>query len=40
MYEGRELLGRVTLCLAPGQEVVHNASANDKGGSHTGTAGC
>ncbi|MEV5277388.1 peptidase inhibitor family I36 protein [Streptomyces sp. NPDC051994] len=40
VYEGRELLGRVTICLAPGQEVGYSSSANDQGGSHTWTMGC
>ncbi|MBY8840401.1 peptidase inhibitor family I36 protein [Streptomyces sp. SP2-10] len=40
VYEGRELLGPVTLCLAPGQEVGYDAGANDRGGSHTWAAGC
>ncbi|MFI6470700.1 peptidase inhibitor family I36 protein [Streptomyces sp. NPDC050516] len=40
VYEGRELLGRVTICLAPGQEVGYSRSANDQGGSHTWTSGC
>ncbi|MFD7015000.1 hypothetical protein [Streptomyces sp. NPDC059928] len=40
VYEGRELLGRVTICLAPGQEAGHSSSANDRGGSHTWTMGC
>ncbi|MEU6281368.1 peptidase inhibitor family I36 protein [Streptomyces sp. NPDC047028] len=40
VYEGRELTGRVTICLAPGQEVGYNASANDQGGSHTWTMSC
>ncbi|MDI3405847.1 peptidase inhibitor family I36 protein [Streptomyces cavernicola] len=40
VYEGRQLLGRVTLCLAPGQEVGHDAGANDQGGSHTWAKGC
>ncbi|MEV5380973.1 MULTISPECIES: peptidase inhibitor family I36 protein [Streptomyces] len=40
IYDGRELTGRVTLCLAPGQEVGYNGGANDKGGSHTWTSGC
>ncbi|WP_424216527.1 peptidase inhibitor family I36 protein (plasmid) [Streptomyces sp. BI20] len=40
VYEGRKLLGRVTLCLAPGQEVGYLAGANDQGGSHTWTARC
>ncbi|MFC8917627.1 peptidase inhibitor family I36 protein [Streptomyces sp. NPDC057116] len=40
VYDGRELTGGVTLCLAPGQEVRHNGGANDRGGSHTWTMGC
>ncbi|MFG3227110.1 peptidase inhibitor family I36 protein [Kitasatospora sp. NPDC048194] len=40
VYEGRELLGRVTICLAPGQEVGYNQGANDQGGSHTWTMSC
>lgn len=40
VYDGRELLGSVTLCLAPGQEVAHNANANDRGSSHTWSSGC
>ncbi|MFD9633814.1 hypothetical protein [Streptomyces violascens] len=40
VYQGRELLGRVTICLAPGQEVVYDRGANDQGGSHTWTSGC
>ncbi|MFF7726963.1 peptidase inhibitor family I36 protein [Streptomyces sp. NPDC008001] len=40
VYEGRKLLGHVTLCLAPGQEVGYNARANDSGGSHTWTKTC
>ncbi|MGW2814454.1 peptidase inhibitor family I36 protein [Streptomyces sp. NPDC001415] len=40
VYEGRELLGRVTICLAPGQEVGYSQSANDHGGSHTWTSRC
>ncbi|MEU8953684.1 peptidase inhibitor family I36 protein [Streptomyces sp. NPDC048518] len=40
VYDGRELTGRVTLCLAPGQEVGYNGGANDKGSSHTWTSGC
>jgi hypothetical protein len=40
VYQGRELLGRVTICLAPGQEVGYNGGANDQGGSHTWTSGC
>ncbi|MFD7335102.1 hypothetical protein ACFV98_03735 [Streptomyces violascens] len=40
MYQGRELLGRVTICLAPGQEVGYDGGANDQGGSHTWTSGC
>ncbi|MFD8705070.1 peptidase inhibitor family I36 protein [Kitasatospora sp. NPDC059648] len=40
VYEGRELTGRVTICLAPGQEVAYNKSANDQGGSHTWTMNC
>lgn len=39
VYEYRELLGSVTICLAPGQEVGYSASANDKGASHTWTMG-
>ncbi|MET7617950.1 peptidase inhibitor family I36 protein [Streptomyces sp. NPDC005408] len=40
VYEGRELLGAVTLCLAPGQEVGYDSGANDRGGSHTWSVGC
>ncbi|MGG7570366.1 peptidase inhibitor family I36 protein [Streptomyces sirii] len=40
IYDGRELTGGVTLCLAPGQEVGYNGGANDRGGSHTWTSGC
>ncbi|WLQ37600.1 peptidase inhibitor family I36 protein [Streptomyces castrisilvae] len=40
IYDGRELTGGVTLCLAPGQEVGYNAGANDRGSSHTWTTGC
>nr|WP_256256982.1 peptidase inhibitor family I36 protein [Streptomyces sp. MUSC 14] len=40
VYSGRELLGHVTICLAPGQEVGYNAAANDQGASHTWTTGC
>ncbi|WP_327327947.1 peptidase inhibitor family I36 protein [Streptomyces sp. NBC_01210] len=40
VYEGRELLGRVTLCLAPGQEVGYDSGANDQGGSHTWSVSC
>ncbi|OIV36359.1 hypothetical protein BIV57_16670 [Mangrovactinospora gilvigrisea] len=40
IYNYRELLGDVTLCLAPGQEVGYNAGANDRGGSHTWTMSC
>lgn len=40
IYDGRELTGRVTLCLAPGQEVGYNAGANDRGSAHTWTSGC
>ncbi|MFF4695266.1 peptidase inhibitor family I36 protein [Streptomyces chattanoogensis] len=40
VYDGRELLGDVTLCLAPGQEVSYNASANDRGSSHTWSVSC
>ncbi|MCF3106673.1 peptidase inhibitor family I36 protein [Streptomyces roseoverticillatus] len=40
IYDGRELTGRVTLCLAPGQEVGYNGNANDKGGSHTWASRC
>ena len=40
VYEYRELLGSVTICLAPGQEVGYSASANDKRTSHTWTMGC
>ncbi|MFI1766612.1 peptidase inhibitor family I36 protein [Streptomyces sp. NPDC020800] len=40
VYEGREQLGRVTICLAPGQEVGYDSGANDQGGSHTWTMSC
>ncbi|MBC2876502.1 MULTISPECIES: peptidase inhibitor family I36 protein [Streptomyces] len=40
IYDGRELTGGVTLCLAPGQEVAYNGHANDRGGSHTWTMTC
>ncbi|WP_412074698.1 peptidase inhibitor family I36 protein [Streptomyces xanthophaeus] len=40
VYDGRKLLGGVTLCLAPGQEVAYNARANDKGSSHTWSSRC
>ncbi|MFF0560846.1 peptidase inhibitor family I36 protein [Streptomyces sp. NPDC020472] len=40
VYQGRQHLGRVTLCLAPGQEVGYDAGANDQGGSHEWSAGC
>ncbi|MFD6974363.1 peptidase inhibitor family I36 protein [Streptomyces sp. NPDC059979] len=40
VYAGRELLGRVTLCLGPGQEAGYHGGANDQGGSHTWTSGC
>lgn len=32
--------GGMTLCLAPGQEVNHNAAANDRGDSHIWSSGC
>ncbi|BBC35367.1 hypothetical protein SGFS_066610 [Streptomyces graminofaciens] len=40
VYDGRELLGAVTICLAPGQEVGYNAGANDRGSSHTWSVRC
>lgn len=40
IYDGRELIGGVTLCLAPGQEVGYDSGANDKGSSHTWSVGC
>lgn len=40
VYSGRELTGRVTLCLAPGQEIGYDAGANDRGGSHTWSVRC
>jgi hypothetical protein len=40
VYLGRELLGGVTICLAPGQEVGYHADANDQGGSHTWSVSC
>lgn len=40
IYDGRELSGDVTLCLAPGQEVAYDGGANDRGSSHTWTMGC
>ena len=40
VYEGRELLGDVTICLAPGPEVAYDSGANDRGGSHTWTVSC
>ncbi|MGP4002726.1 peptidase inhibitor family I36 protein [Streptomyces sp. 8N706] len=32
--------GGVTICLTPGQEVGYNATANDRGDSHTWTSSC
>ncbi|MEU8775394.1 peptidase inhibitor family I36 protein [Streptomyces sp. NPDC048606] len=40
VYDGRELIGAVTICLAPGQEVGYNANANDRGSSHTWSVRC
>ncbi|MEH6373421.1 peptidase inhibitor family I36 protein [Streptomyces sp. KLMMK] len=40
IYDGRELTGGVTLCLAPGQEVSYHPRANDHGSSHTWAKGC
>ncbi|MFJ8014935.1 peptidase inhibitor family I36 protein [Streptomyces sp. NPDC096339] len=40
VYDGRELIGDVTLCLAPGQEVGYDAGANDRGSSHTWSKSC
>ncbi|GAA2271844.1 hypothetical protein GCM10010145_53950 [Streptomyces ruber] len=40
VYDGRELTGGVTLCLAPGQEVAYDGGANDRGSSHTWTTSC
>ncbi|MEU1818899.1 peptidase inhibitor family I36 protein [Streptomyces roseifaciens] len=40
IYDGRELTGGVTLCLAPGQEVSYSGRANDRGSSHTWAKGC
>lgn len=40
VYDGRKLLGGVTLCLAPGQEAGYNQRANDKGSSHTWASSC
>ncbi|MFD4877792.1 peptidase inhibitor family I36 protein [Streptomyces sp. NPDC058420] len=37
VYSARDLLGHVTVCLAPGQEVGYSAAANDQGASHTWT---
>ncbi|KPC58482.1 hypothetical protein [Streptomyces chattanoogensis] len=40
VYDGRELQGDVTLCLAPGQEVGYDSGANDRGSSHTWSVSC
>jgi hypothetical protein len=40
VYDGRELTGSVTICLAPGQEVGYNAKANNRGGSHAWSTNC
>ncbi|MFF3691263.1 hypothetical protein [Streptomyces sp. NPDC002187] len=32
--------GDMTICLRPGDEVRYNATANDRGDSHTWAMGC
>ncbi|MGH4031630.1 peptidase inhibitor family I36 protein [Actinomycetota bacterium Odt1-20B] len=40
IYEGPDFTGRVTMCLAPGQEVPQDAAANDMGASHRWVSSC
>ncbi|MCB5163939.1 peptidase inhibitor family I36 protein [Streptomyces bambusae] len=40
VYRSSGQSGGMSICLAPGQEVGHNAAANDVGDSHTWSMGC
>ncbi|WP_328499077.1 peptidase inhibitor family I36 protein [Streptomyces sp. NBC_00414] len=40
VYEDAWQGGDMTICLSPGQEVGHNAVANDRGDSHTWAVRC
>ncbi|MEU3838725.1 peptidase inhibitor family I36 protein [Streptomyces sp. NPDC028635] len=40
VYSQADLGGRMTICLAPGQEVDHNSAADDSGASHTWAMSC
>ncbi|MFJ5548168.1 peptidase inhibitor family I36 protein [Streptomyces sp. NPDC093225] len=40
VYRRSGLGGGMSLCLAPGQEVNHDAAANDDGDSHTWSMNC
>ncbi|CAL9632771.1 peptidase inhibitor family I36 protein [Streptomyces sp. enrichment culture] len=40
VYDSAWQGGRMTICLAPGQEVHANGTANDRGDSHIWATGC
>ncbi|MEV7617178.1 peptidase inhibitor family I36 protein [Streptomyces sp. NPDC089799] len=40
VYSSANQGGHMTICLTPGQEVNHNAAANDNGDSHTWSMTC